>query len=81
MSVSMTSPRLGPTTKTFNTPTYESPVGISLTQRIEIARRRRMLVPMVMAVLVALALYAGWILGQRSHDDPKSPPKQGAPKG
>ncbi len=80
MSVSMTSPRVGPTTKTFNPPGYEAPVGISLTQRIEIARRRRMVVPMVMAVLVALALYAGWMLGQRAHDPPKAPPQNESPK-
>ncbi len=79
MGVSMSSPRLGPPTKSFTPPAYEAPEGMSLTQRIEIARRRRMFVPMVMAVLVALALYAGWMLGQRAHDE--LPPKQGAPKG
>jgi serine/threonine-protein kinase len=81
MSVSQTSLRTGPTTESFSTPAYEAPAGMSMTQRIEIARRRRVLVPMLMAVLVALALYAGWMLGQRTHDDPKALPKQGAPKG
>ena len=72
-------PRTAPITKSFNTPGYESPKGMSLTQRIEVARRRKMLLPFAIAVLVALALYAGWTLGQRSHTPP-SPTTHEAPR-
>jgi serine/threonine-protein kinase len=65
VSPTLPAPRNAPITQSFNTPGYESPKGMSLTQRIEVARRRKMWLPVAIAVLVALALYAGWTLGQR----------------
>ncbi len=43
VSPTLAAPRTGPMTKSFNTPAFESPKGMSLTQRIQVARRRKVL--------------------------------------
>ncbi|MBC7794731.1 MAG: serine/threonine protein kinase [Clostridia bacterium] len=61
MSPTQQAPRTTPTTKSFQVPGYE-PSGPSLTRRIQLAARRKVLLPIALALLVVLAAAAGWFL-------------------
>ena len=62
MSPTQPAPRTTPTTQSFQVPGYAANNGASLTQRIAIARRRKVVVPIAVALMLALAVVAGWFL-------------------
>lgn len=61
MSPTQPAPKASPITKSFGVPGYQA-ANVSMTRRLEIARRRKVLMPVAVVVLLALAVFAGWFL-------------------